>query len=50
MTSQPVLAAQPKSDTEAQPKITPPTRDEVLQKLIGYGPNRSGDRLSIRGQ
>ena len=50
MTSQPVLAAQPKSETEAQPKITPPTRDEVLQKLIGYGPNRSGDRLSIRGQ
>ena len=40
MTSQPVLAAQPKSDTEAQAKITPPTRDEVLQKLIGYGPNR----------
>jgi hypothetical protein len=49
-TPAPVLAAQPKSDTEAQAKITPPRRDEVLQKLIGYGPNRSGDRLSIRGQ
>src|SRR5436853_186419 len=50
MTSQPVLAAQPKSDTEALAKITPATRDEVLQRLIGYGQNRSGDRFSIRGQ
>ena len=50
MTSQPVLAAQPKSDTDALAKVTPATRDDVLQRLIGYGQNRSGDRLSIRGQ
>jgi hypothetical protein len=50
MTSQPVLAAQPKSNTEALAKVTPATRDEVLQKLTGYGQNRSGDRFSIRGQ
>jgi len=50
MTSQPVLAAQPKSDTEALAKIAPATRDEVLQRLIGYGQNRSSDRPSIRGQ
>lgn len=50
MTSRPVLAAQPKSDTEVRAKITPATRDEVLQRLIGYGQNRAGDRFSIRGQ
>jgi hypothetical protein len=50
MTSQPVLAAQPKSHTEALAKVTAATRDEVVQRLIGYGQNRSGDRLSIRGQ
>jgi len=50
MASQPVLAAQPKSDIEALAKVTPAARDGVLQKLIGYGQNRSGDRLSIGGQ
>jgi len=50
MASQSVLAAQPKSDTEALAKVTPATRDEVLQKLTGYGQNRSGDRPSIGGQ
>ena len=50
MTSQAVLAAQPKSDSDGPAKITPATRDDVLQRLIGYGQNRSGDRLSIRGQ
>jgi hypothetical protein len=50
MTSQSVLAAQPKSETVALAKVTPATRDAVLQKLTGYGQNRSGDRFSIRGQ
>ena len=50
MTSQLVLAAQPKSNTESLAKTASPTRDEMLQRLIGYGQNRSGDRLSIRGQ
>lgn len=50
MTSQPVLAAQPRSDVEGLAKVTPATRDEVRQRLMGYGQNRAGDRLSIRGQ
>ncbi|HYC16585.1 MAG TPA: hypothetical protein VEC94_05235 [Pseudolabrys sp.] len=50
MTSQPVLAAQPKSDIEPLAKITPATRDEMLQRLVGYGQHRPGDNLSIKGQ
>ena len=50
MTSQPVLAAQPKSDTEAQAKITPPTREEVRKTLGGDEPTRLGDRFFVGGQ
>jgi hypothetical protein len=50
MTSQPVLAAQPKSDTQALARVTSATRDELLQRLVGDAQHRSGDRLSIRGQ
>jgi hypothetical protein len=50
MTSQLVLSAQPKSSPEALTRTTSPTRDEMLRRLVGYGQNRSGDRLSISGQ
>ena len=47
MTSQSVLAAQPKSKTKT-PANTP-SHDEMLRRLNGYGQNLP-DRFSIRGQ
>jgi hypothetical protein len=49
MTSQSVLAAQPKSKTKALANTASPSRDEMLRRLSGYGQNLP-DRFSIRGQ
>jgi len=49
MTSQSVLAAQPKSKTKALENTASPSRDEMLRRLSGYGQNLP-DRFSIRGQ
>jgi hypothetical protein len=49
LTSQSVLAAQPKSKTKALENTASPSRDEMLRRLSGYEQNLP-DRFSIRGQ
>jgi len=48
MTSQSVLAAQPKSKTKALENTASPSRDEMPRRLSGYEQNLP-DRFSIRG-